>query len=59
MEWKMQRAQVLVADVAQNMPVRHSQTREEFPEHGTFSTRSSKGHKEGSWGDRGKTGEGI
>lgn len=40
-EWGKQRAQELVADVAQNMPARHSQTRGEFHEHGFFSTRSS------------------
>lgn len=52
-----QRAQELVADVTQNVPARHSQTREEFHEHGCFSTRSSKGHREGSQrtgGERGK-----
>lgn len=36
-----QRAQELVADVAQNMPGRHSHTREEFHVQGVFSTRSS------------------
>lgn len=48
LERGVQRAQELVADVVQNMPDRHSQTREEFHVHGVFSTRSSKGHREGS-----------
>ena len=43
-----QRAHELVAVVLQNMPGWHSQTRGEFSEHGFFSTRSSKGHREGS-----------
>lgn len=34
-----QRAQEFLADVAQNMPGRHSQTREEFHVQGVFSTR--------------------
>lgn len=40
LERGVQRAQELVADVVQNMPDRHSQTREEFHVHGVFSTRS-------------------
>lgn len=40
-----QRAQELEADVAQNMPGRHSQTREEFHMQGVFSTRWSEGQR--------------
>lgn len=40
-----QRAQELEADVAQNMPGRHSQTREEFHMQGVFSTRWSAGQR--------------
>lgn len=56
-EWGMQRAQELTTDVPQNMPARHSQTREEFREHGFFSTRS-KGHRERSLGTQEGEGRG-
>lgn len=57
-EWGKQRAQELEADVTQNRPARHSQTRGEFPEHGFFSTRSSKGHRGGSPRTEGGRGKG-
>lgn len=57
-EWREQRAQELAAVVTQNMPARHSQTREEFREHGFFSTRLSKGHREGSQRTGGGRGRG-
>lgn len=54
-----QRAQELVADVTQNMPGRHSQTREEFQVQGVFSTRSSKGHRRVTGKDLTWQGQGV
>lgn len=52
-------AQELVTGVTQNMPGRHSQTREEFQVQGVFSTRSSKGYRRVTGKDLGWQGQGL